>query len=325
VYLRGLFYHDKGWGKEDADAAIGMFERAIALDPELAPAYAQLARSYVYSYQLEARPEVAAKASAAAEKSLSLDPSLAEAYVARGEIALMIALSPPEIAIADFRHALALNPNLPEGHWQLGAEYLHIGLLDQALIELNAALALDPDNLRPRFYIPRLHLYQQRYDEAFHYYEQSPDVAPAQQWEKALTLFYRSEKTDAHSLIDELRRKVPNNQDIASTYAILLAAEGKSEEAEEQIRFAIRKGEVLRWHFHHTEYNIASAYALMGNHREALHWLRMTAEDGLTPYPLFAGDPNLNNLRSDPDFKTWLAEMKSLWERRREEQRRAGL
>jgi tetratricopeptide (TPR) repeat protein len=120
---------------------------------------------------------------------------------------------------------------------------VHAGLLDEALIELNSALALDPYNLRPRFYIPRVRLYQQRYDEPFQYYEQSPDLAPAQLWEKALTLYYRGEKTAAHSLIDELRRKVPINQDIASTYAILLAAEGKNEEAEEQIRPAIRKGE----------------------------------------------------------------------------------
>jgi hypothetical protein len=48
-----------------------------------------------------------------------------------------------------------------------------------------------------------------------------------------------------------------------------------------------------------------------------LHWLRRTAEHRLTPYPLFERDPNLDNLRSDPDFKTWLGEMKSLWERRR--------
>jgi hypothetical protein len=109
---------------------------------------------------------------------------------------------------------------------------------------------------------------------------------------------------------------LPDNEDVASTYAILLAADGKNEQAEEQIGLAIRRGEG-RGHFHQAEYNIASAYALMGKHREALHWLRKTAEDRITCYPLFAGDPNLNNLRGDPEFQTWLGEMKSLWERRR--------
>jgi hypothetical protein len=71
-----------------------------------------------------------------------------------------------------------------------------------------------------------------------------------------------------------------------------------------------------RYHFHHAEYNIASAYALMGDPQQALQWLRRTAEHRLTCYPLFERDPNLNNLRTNPEFETWLAEMKSVWERR---------
>jgi len=104
--------------------------------------------------------------------------------------------------------------------------------------------------------------------------------------------------------------------DIASTYAVLLAAEGEKGKAEEQIRLSIGTGEG-RGHFHHAEYNIASAYALMGDRRQALQWLRKTAQDRFPCYPLFERDPNLNNLRTDPDFATFLSEMKSLWERRR--------
>ncbi len=55
----------------------------------------------------------------------------------------------------------------------------------------------------------------------------------------------------------------------------------------------------------------------MGKRDAALQWLRRTAEDRLPCYPLFERDPNLNNLRNDPKFKTWLGAMKSLWERRR--------
>jgi predicted Zn-dependent protease len=147
-------------------------------------------------------------------------------------------------------------------------------------------------------------------------YERSPDFPPAQLWEKVLTLFHRGEKTAAHELIRELRQKLPNNEDIASTYAVLLAAEGEKEKAEEQIRLAIRTGGGRR-HFYHAEYNIASAYALMGNPRSALQWLRKTAEDGLACYSLFQRDPNLDNLRNYPEFARFLEEMKSLLQRRR--------
>jgi predicted Zn-dependent protease len=145
-------------------------------------------------------------------------------------------------------------------------------------------------------------------------FQRSPDFAPELLWEKVLVLFYRGEKTAAHELINELRRTVPDNAKLASTYAVLLGAEGKNVEAEEQIRLAIRTG-IAHWHY--GMYNIASAYALMGNHREALRWLQKTAEDRFPCYPLFARDPNLDNLRSDPDFKAWLGQMKAVWERRR--------
>jgi TolB-like protein len=318
AYLRGKFYYGKSWGKEDNEAAIGMFERATTLNPEFAAAQAELARAYVYKHiRFESSPEIAARASAAAEKSLSLDPGLAEGYVARGEVTLMVLRSTPERAIADYRRALELNPTLPEAHWQLGQAYAHIGLFDSALAELNAARGLDPYSLRARYFIARIHLHQQDYNQALLDYEQSPDFSLPQLWEKVLILFYLGQKTAAYELIGELRRKVPENEDIPSTYAILLAADGRRREAVEQIRLSVRIGQAIPWHFHHSEYNIASAYALMGQRREALQWLRRSADDGLSPYPLYERDPNLNNLRGDPEFEKWLGEMRAVWERRR--------
>jgi adenylate cyclase len=223
-----------------------------------------------------------------------------------------------ETTVKDTLQALALSPNLTEAHWMLGANYLHIGLLDQALSELNKVLALDPHNVRARHYVARVRLYQQRYEEAFLAYERSPDFTPTMLWEKALIFIYRGERDKARELLDELRGKFPKDAAMASTYAVLLAAEGQREKAEEQIQLAIRNGQDQgQYHFHHSEYNIASAYALMGNTREAMQWLRRTAEHGLPCFPLFERDPNLDNLRADPEFQAWSAEMKSLWERRR--------
>jgi tetratricopeptide (TPR) repeat protein len=244
-----------------------------------------------------------------------LDPNLAEAYMARARIAPVLD-APVESAIPDFKRALALDPNLAQAHFFLAATYLQMGCLDEALSELNEVLALDPYNVPPRYYVARVHMYQQRYDEAFMDFQRSPDFSTDLLWLKVLVLFYRGEMAGAHELIGELRRKLPDNSRVASTYAVLLAAEGKNVEAEEQIRLAIRTRSPNHT-FSYPEYNIASAYALMGNRRDALYWLRKTVEDRLAPYPVFERDPNLNNLRDDPDFKTWLGEMKALWMRRR--------
>jgi adenylate cyclase len=223
---------------------------------------------------------------------------------------------PVETVVQDFHRAAMLSPNLPEVHWRLGSSYLYAGLFDEALSELNKVLALDPHNYRARYYVARVHHYQQRYDEALLDYERSPDFRPGNLWEKVLVLFHHGEKAAAHELLGELRRKLSDNADMASTDAVLLAAEGKNPQAEEQIRLAVRIGGPPG-HFYIAEYNIGSAYALMGNHQEALRWLRTAAKHRFPCYPLFERDPNLNNLRDDPEFKAWLREIKSLWEHNR--------
>jgi hypothetical protein len=67
-------------------------------------------------------------------------------------------------------------------------------------------------------------------------------------------------------------------------------------------------------HFHHTSYNIASAYALMNQPEPALKWLQVTAEEGFPNYPLFEGDANLANLRKDARFVSFRATQKQQWE-----------
>ena len=86
-----------------------------------------------------------------------------------------------------------------------------------------------------------------------------------------------------------------------SVRAMMLAKAGSRAGAETEIATAIRLGQGFG-HFHHTAYNIASAYALMGDRVQAVRWLRTAAEEGFPCYPLFASDKQLDSLRSDKDF-----------------------
>ena len=83
---------------------------------------------------------------------------------------------------------------------------------------------------------------------------------------------------------------------------------------EEKIKSAIEKGKGFG-HFHHTAYHIACAYALMNKPAEAVKWLETAADDGFPCYPLFEKDQNLNNVRQDARFKTFLEKQKQQWER----------
>ena len=61
----------------------------------------------------------------------------------------------------------------------------------------------------------------------------------------------------------------------ARSAALILARAGRTAEAEPHIARAL-EGDRGGSHFHHTMYNVASAYAVMGRKAEAMRWLERT-------------------------------------------------
>jgi hypothetical protein len=76
-------------------------------------------------------------------------------------------------------------------------------------------------------------------------------------------------------------------------------------------RASIRRG---RGHFHHTQYHIACAYALLNKNDLAIEWLGKSIVGGFSCYPLFECDANLANLKTDPRFLDLLAAEKKRYE-----------
>ena len=70
-------------------------------------------------------------------------------------------------------------------------------------------------------------------------------------------------------------------------------------------------------HFHHTTYNVASAFAAMDRSDEALKWLKAAADSGFPNYTYFRIDPNLDNLRTSVAFNEFMARLQTQWERYR--------
>ena len=52
----------------------------------------------------------------------------------------------------------------------------------------------------------------------------------------------------------------------------------------------------------------------MNKPEPAIKWLEAVAEDGFPCYPLFEKDPNLNNLRQDARFVSFLEKQKQQWD-----------
>ena len=310
---------------ENTVAAIRLLEQAIVADPSSARAHAELARAYhlraFYHAPKNEQEALYEKAALQVEKALQLDPNLAQAHFARGLILWSHENRfPHEQAIQEYKRAIALDPSFDEAHHQLAVVYFHVGLLDEAHGEIEQTLALNAGNTLARFRYGVIDMYRGDYDDALRYFKSTPlkKNPPLSAFQTATALFRLGRNEEASELLDSYLREYPSDQGGVGTSvkAMMLAKAGRKAEAEAAINQAVSIGEGYG-HFHHTAYNVASAFALMNDAPNAVKWLQIAAEDGFPCYPLFASDTFLGNVRTDPAFKRLLAKMRGDMERYR--------
>jgi len=122
-----------------------MFERAIELDPNYAPAYVGLGRVDLVAVHLGWTPDPAGalrRAEMLAKKAIGIDEFNPAAHALLGKIHTR--LGEYDRAVEALRHALALNPSDPENHAGLGDALLWSGETDEARKLLEIAARLDP-------------------------------------------------------------------------------------------------------------------------------------------------------------------------------------
>jgi TolB-like protein/DNA-binding winged helix-turn-helix (wHTH) protein/Tfp pilus assembly protein PilF len=142
-YLKGQFA--KGNSRAEIEQSIAYFEDAITKDATFAPAYVGLADAYerlggsfLGAPTYETRPKVIR----AAQKALDLDPGLAEAHALLGRI-LKKQFQWAD-AEAEYKQALALNPNNATAHLEYAEWLMSHGRVDEALAWSRRARELDP-------------------------------------------------------------------------------------------------------------------------------------------------------------------------------------
>lgn len=144
LYLKGrqLFHQFR---RKSFDRARDMFRRAIALDPEYAPAHAGLADccSYLYLYW-EPTVDNLRMADSASRQAVGLSPGLAEAQVSRA-VALSTLRNYPEAERA-FQVAIDIDPSLFEAHYFYGRAFLAQGKFKEAIAPLRSACKVRPED-----------------------------------------------------------------------------------------------------------------------------------------------------------------------------------
>lgn len=131
--------------------ALGLFERAVTLDPNYAAAHAGVASTYLLlASTMILRPlpvdEAMPLARESAERACALDEGSGEAWAVLGRVKMEYEWN-WDSAEADLAHAVALNPNSVETLATFGQFLSAMGRHDEALETIEQARRLDPRRL----------------------------------------------------------------------------------------------------------------------------------------------------------------------------------
>jgi eukaryotic-like serine/threonine-protein kinase len=177
-YLKGRYHWNKRT-REGLLKGIEQFNKAIAIDPNYALAYAGLADSYniIASYSSSPPSEAFPKARAAASRALSLDNALAEAHTSLAFVLLGFDWAFAE-AEEEFKLALALNPGYATAHLWYSLFLVAMGRHQEALKEMEKALELDPLSLPINANLGWLLYLGRRYDDAIRQLKKTLEMEP---------------------------------------------------------------------------------------------------------------------------------------------------
>lgn len=201
AYLKGRYHWNKG-SVDERRKAYNYFDQAVAIDPNFAPGYADLASYYATTADLPSKVAMP-RAKDYALKALELDETLAQAHTALAGVRFLGDWNWTG-AENEFKRAVALNPSDAEAHRIYSYYLLALGRFQEALLEVQRARELDPLSLFTSVNAGWTFYFARQYDGAI------------EQCKKALQLDVNSD--GAHACLGwSYRAKGISNQAIAET------------------------------------------------------------------------------------------------------------
>jgi TolB-like protein/lipoprotein NlpI len=286
----------EGWRR-----AIEAYDRAIALDPNYAAAYAGLASAQHYLDDFTGEAAGLSAVTAAANKAVTLAPELAVGYEARGYLR-MTAYFDWAGAEADLSKALALNPNDSTTLRHHGILLASLGRLPEAIAAMKKALDADPLSEAGwsglALFLTASGDFAGSNDAVVHALAINPNSMYA--------LENRSELLLLTGHADEaLTTFRGSKEEVFRLYGTAMAEHtlGHDPESREALKTLVDK------YGKEAAYQIAEAYAWRGETDHAFEWLeraRVQRDAGLSSVKF---DPFLRSLHSDPRYHVLLRMM----------------
>jgi len=300
-YLLGKKFLDQPT-PEAQKSAVESFNKAIALDPGYAAAYARLALAEASLGDLIGDPRALARASAAAERAIALAPGSADGYSARAFLRSTF-LWDWSGASTDFSTALAIDPNDSDTLFGYSSLLETKGQFKDGLEQLDKAIGIDP--LVATFYSLRGRLLEDSGDlpAARAAYQQLLKINPAHPHANVdLATIDLLGGNPEQALVELQQSGAPGWRRVGTAMVeYSLGHQDKSQQVLDQLIATAAP---------YAAYQIAEVYAWRGQKDQAFQWLERAYhqhDGGLTEVKV---DPVLASLRTDPRYQAFLVKMK---------------
>ena len=215
------------------DDAIAHYRRALAVQPDYAPAYSNLAVALREQNRID-------EAVASYEQALKIQPEFATAHYNFAN--LLLERGDPAAAIDHFERAIRKEPASADAHGNLGIAFVLTGRIDEALREFREAIDLDPASAKAYRNLGDALSSQNRWSEAISALHRAVDLDPndpSVRYDLASTLLESGSLDEAISEFRATLRLAPTMADAHNNLGIALGSQGKLDEAVEEFRRAL--------------------------------------------------------------------------------------
>jgi TolB-like protein/DNA-binding winged helix-turn-helix (wHTH) protein/Flp pilus assembly protein TadD len=308
AYLRGRYFWNQ-FTPEGYRKAITYFEKAIERDPNFAEAYSGLADSYHFLVVTDSMPtsDGNPKGLEAARRAVSLGGNLAESHTS-----LAVALGRSEWnwsgAEDELKRAIALNPSYSMAHRIYAA---HLGTTrrhQEAWVQINEAMRLDPLSLPNNAEVVRTLYYARNYDQAIEQGRKAMQLDPnylrTYFW---LGRVYSQKRMhrEAIAASEKILESMPDSTLGLTEMAYSLAVAGQRKEA----RQFLRRLEGRSRSAFVPAYNFAVIHIALNEEEVAMRYMQQAYVSRDWALVVFAVEPRLDPLRRDPRFQEILAKL----------------
>ncbi len=177
VYVQGMGLLRRQYQTADQiDSAIGQFKKAVELDPDYALAFAGLGESYWLKFKKTKEPEWIDSAVQHCHAAIEISTDLAPVYVTLGLIHNETGRY--EQAAVELQRALEVDPYSFRASVALSESYTALRLPEKAEEVLRRAIKLKPDFWANYFSLELFYLQQGRYDDAIHQLNKVVELLP---------------------------------------------------------------------------------------------------------------------------------------------------